>query len=101
MTSKNADFTGQKIAVADAVSVSVFEVWGLVARQERLTRDMDDLKTPASTAVAATTAYTPGWMFQETGMDIMRFTPTMAPKDAPTCQHSGTLDKLDAGVVWR
>lgn len=46
---------------------------------------MDDLKTPASTAVAATTAYTPGWMFHESGMDIMRFSPTMPPKDAPTC----------------
>lgn len=71
----------------------------MIAWQERLTRDMDDLKTPASTAVAATTAYTPGWMFQETGIDIIRLTPTMAPKDAPTCHHSVTLRTEDAGVV--
>ena len=50
-----------------------------------LTREMDDLNTPAKTAVAATTAYTPGWMFQDSGSHISRFSPTMPPKEAPTC----------------
>ena len=49
---------------------------------------MEDLKTPARTAVAATTAYTPGWMFQDSGSHIMRFSPTMPPKEDPTCTHA-------------